>query len=57
MKRGMAKVNIVIPDDVLRELRHAVIERYGGEKGSLSKAVTEAIQLWLKQKEPPSKKR
>jgi hypothetical protein len=44
----MAKVNLIIPDDVLRELRHAVIEKYGGEKGSLSKAVTEAIQLWLK---------
>jgi hypothetical protein len=45
----MAKVNIVIPDDLLKELRHAVVERYGGEKGGLSKAVTEAIQLWLKQ--------
>jgi len=55
--RHMAKVNIVIPDDVLRELRHAVIERYGGEKGSLSRAVTEAIRLWLKQREPPIKKR
>ncbi len=53
----MAKVNIVIPDDVLRELRHAVIERYGGEKGSLSKAVTEAIRLWLKQAGPPSKRK
>jgi Arc/MetJ-type ribon-helix-helix transcriptional regulator len=53
----MAKVNIVIPDDVLRELRHAVIERYGGEKGSLSKAVTEAIRLWLKQAAAPAKKK
>lgn len=53
----MAKVNIVIPDDVLKELRHAVIERYGGEKGSLSKAVTEAIRLWLKQKEAAPRKK
>lgn len=53
----MAKVNIVIPDDVLRELRHAVIERYGGEKGSLSRAVTEAIRLWLKQAGAPAKKK
>ena len=46
----MAKVNLVIPDNLLKELRHAVIEQYGGEKGSLSRAVTEAIQLWLRQK-------
>lgn len=53
----MAKVNIVIPDDVLKELRHAVIERYGGEKGSLSRAVTEAIRLWLKQKDVGPRKK
>ena len=53
----MAKVNIVIPDDVLKELRHAVIEKYGGEKGSLSRAVTEAIRLWLKQKEAAPKRK
>jgi len=45
----MAKVNVVIPDDVLKELRHAVIEKYGGKRGSLSTAVTESIKLWLKQ--------
>jgi len=45
----MAKVNVVIPDDVLKELRHAVIEKYGGKRGSLSAAVTEAIKLWLRQ--------
>ncbi len=53
----MAKVNLVIPEDVLKDLRHAVIERYGGEKGSLSRAVTEAVRLWLKEKESPARKR
>jgi len=53
----MAKINIVIPDDILKQLRHAVIERYGGEKGGLSRAVTEAVQLWLKQGEAPGKKK
>jgi hypothetical protein len=46
----MAKVNVVIPDDVLKQLRHEVIERYGGEKGSLSRAITDAVKLWLRQK-------
>jgi len=53
----MAKVTLVLPDDLLTELRHAVIEKYDAEKGALSKAVAEAIRLWLKQKEPPTKKR
>ena len=55
VERKMAKVNIVMPDDLLKKLRHAVIERYGGEKGSLSKAVTESVRMWLKQ-QPRTKK-
>jgi len=51
----MTKINIVIPDDLLKQLRHAVVDRYGGEKGSLSKAVVEAIQLWLKQQPQPKR--
>jgi hypothetical protein len=54
---GMAKVTLVLPDDLLTELRHAVIEKYDAEKGALSKAVADAIELWLKQKEAPAKKR
>jgi len=53
----MAKVTLVLPDDLLTELRHAVIEKYDAEKGALSKAVAEAIRLWLKQREPLAKKR
>lgn len=53
----MAKVTLVLPDDLLTELRHAVIEKYDAEKGALSKAVAEAIRLWLRQHETPTKKR
>ena len=53
----MGKVTLVLPDDLLTELRHAVIEKYDAEKGALSRAVAEAIRLWLKQKEVPSKKK
>jgi len=55
--RTLAKVTLVLPDDLLTELRHAVIEKYDAEKGALSKAVSEAVRLWLKQKEPPVKKK
>lgn len=53
----MAKINIVIPDDLLRQLRHAVIDRYGHEKGGLSKAVTEGVKLWLEQGEATAERK
>jgi hypothetical protein len=53
----MAKFSIIIPDDLHKEFRIRVIEVYGTEKGSITKAVIEALRLWLKQKEPPTKKR
>jgi len=46
-----------MPDDLAKELRLRAIELYDGEKGALSKAIAEAVRLWLKQKEPPAKKR
>lgn len=51
----MAKINVVVPDDLMKELRHAIIDEYGAEKGKLSEAVTEAIRLWLKQHSGKSK--
>ena len=34
-----------------------VLEEYGSEKGALSKAVADAIDLWLRQKETTSRKK
>lgn len=53
----MARLNIMLPDDLAKELRLRAVELYGGEKGALSKAIAEAIRLWLKQREPPVKKK
>ena len=53
---GMRRLDVVLPEDLERELRVRVAELFSGERGAVSKAVTEAIRLWLKQKEP-SKKR
>jgi hypothetical protein len=47
----LAELHLVLPDDVVRELRVRAVQMYGGEKGALSKAVAEAIRLWLRQKE------
>jgi hypothetical protein len=53
----MAKFSIDIPDDLHKEFRIRVIEVYGTEKGAITRAVIDALRLWLKQKEPPAKKR
>ena len=53
----MAELHIIISDDLAKELRMRILELYGSEKGALSKAVAEAIRLWLKQREAPPRKR
>jgi hypothetical protein len=53
----LAELHLVLPDDLVKELRVRAAEMYGGEKGALSKAVGEAIRLWLKQREPLPRKR
>ena len=40
----MARVTLVLPDELARELRMKAVEVYGGEKGWLGKAVTDAIK-------------
>jgi hypothetical protein len=53
----MGRIMIELPDDVEREFRHRVIERFGGKKGGLSLGMIEAIRAWLKQTEPLAKKK
>jgi len=53
----LARFNIILPDDLAKQLRLRVVELHGGEKGALSKAIAEAVELWLRQKEPSSKKK
>ena len=36
-----------IPDELEKKLRLKTIERFGGKKGDLSRAVEEAIKQWL----------
>jgi len=33
----------------MKKFRQAVLERFNGKKGDLSKAIVEAIELWLEQ--------
>jgi len=53
----MARFTIEIPDDLHKEFRIRVIEVYGTEKGAITKAIVEAIRVWLKQKQPPQSRK
>jgi len=41
------KLTVMVPDELDKRLRVAIAERMGGRKGDLTKAVIEAIELWL----------
>jgi len=43
----MGRICVDIPNDLERKLRLKVIERFGGKKGDLSRAVEEAIREWI----------
>jgi hypothetical protein len=46
----MARLNINISDALYRKLKQAIAERWGGKKGDLTKAVEQALELWLAKK-------
>jgi hypothetical protein len=47
----MGRINVELSDELEKQLRFKTIERYGGRKGDLSKAVEEAIRTWIAKKE------
>ena len=50
----MARLNVMIDDNLAKKLRLRSVELYGGEKGALSKAIGDAVEQWLEK--PPRKK-
>lgn len=51
----MGKINVVISDEVDAKFRRKVFEKKGMKKGNLTKAVEEAMILWIST--PETKKR
>ena len=45
----MGLVQVVLTEGTERKLRMETVRRLGGKKGDLSKAVEEAVLLWLKE--------
>jgi len=47
----MGRISIDLPDELEKQLRIKTVERFGGKKGDLSRAVEEAIKTWITKKE------
>jgi hypothetical protein len=47
----MGRIYVELSDELEKQLRFKTIERFGGRKGDLSKAVEEAIRTWVAKKE------
>jgi hypothetical protein len=47
----MGRISVDLPDELEKQLRLKTVERFGGKKGDLSRAVEEAIKTWIAKKE------
>jgi hypothetical protein len=44
---NMGRVSVDLPAELEKQLRLKTVERFGGKKGDLSKAVEEAVRTWI----------
>jgi hypothetical protein len=47
----MGRVSVELSDELEKKLRFKTIERFGGKKGDLSRAVAEAVKIWVAKEE------
>jgi len=43
----MGRISVELSDELEKELRFKTIERFGGRKGDLSRAVEDAVKTWI----------
>ena len=43
----MGRISVKLSDELEKKLRFKTIERFGGKKGDLSRAVEEAVKTWV----------
>jgi hypothetical protein len=43
----LGRITVILSDELEKSLRFKTIERFGGKKGDLSRAVEEAIKTWV----------
>jgi Arc/MetJ-type ribon-helix-helix transcriptional regulator len=47
----MGRISVELPNELEKQLRFKTVEKFGGKKGDLSKAVEEAVRTWIDKKE------
>ena len=47
----MGRISVDLPNELEKQLRLKTVERFGGKKGDLSKAVEQAVKTWVSNKE------
>jgi hypothetical protein len=47
----MGRISVELSDELEKKLRFKTIERFGGRKGDLSRAVEEAVRTWIAKEE------
>jgi hypothetical protein len=47
----MGRISVDLQDQLEKQLRLKTVERFGGKKGDLSKAVEQAVKTWVSNKE------
>ncbi|MCW4029467.1 MAG: ribbon-helix-helix domain-containing protein [Candidatus Bathyarchaeota archaeon] len=47
----MGRISVDLPDELEKQLRIKTVQKFGGKKGDLSRAVEDAIKTWLVKKE------
>lgn len=47
----MGRVSVDLPDELEKKLRMKTVERFGGKKGDLSRAIEDAVKTWIATKE------
>jgi len=43
----VGRISVALSDELEKEFRFKTIERFGGRKGDLSRAVEEAVKTWV----------
>jgi hypothetical protein len=47
LQKIMGRISIDLPDELEKKLRLKTVERFGGKKGDLSRAVEDAVKTWV----------
>ncbi len=47
----MGRICVELPDQLEKQLRFKTIEKFGGKKGDLTRAVEEAVKKWIAKEE------